>query len=103
MCLCVCEGVCVWVCVRVSEKRKWGINHKLTPQPPQALQYKTASSTLIQSLFCTYPSLMVFWLGFGSGVLGRVNSSLNVNRIQTAVGSAVFNRLLTSYLPLHPP
>lgn len=92
MCLCVCLCMCACVCVPVSEKRKWGINHKLTPQPPQALQYKTAPSTLIQSLFCTYPSLMVFRPGFRSGVLGRVNSSLNVDRTKTAVGNAVFSR-----------
>ena len=92
MCVPVCVRMCVRVCVPVSEKRKWGINHKLTPQPPQALQYKTAPSTLIQSLFCTYPSLMVFRPGFRSGVLGRINSSLNVDHSKTAVGSAVFNR-----------
>lgn len=90
------------MCICVSEKRKWGINHKLTahptPPPPPALHYKPAPSTLIQSLFGTYPSLMGFQTGFGSGVLGRVNSSLNVDQIQTTVQCT----LLKCHLNLTP-
>lgn len=45
---------------------------------------------------------MGFQTGFGSGVLGRVNCSLNADQIQTTVQGTLFNRHLTSHHSSHP-
>lgn len=45
---------------------------------------------------------MGFQTGFGSGVLGSVNSSLNVDQIQTTAQGTLFNWHLTSHHCSHP-